>query len=123
MKIIPFYTPLPSNWQHGKPHPLRYSEHSVARRTVDVRGDPTDFLACMLGSLGFSTECIQKYTHLSAGQVSYRLRKGGVSRKDFRSGNSLIAKQILRVAPTAVTPLLNRNLKMAALQSVNPPPR
>lgn len=104
--------PIKRYWMAGKFRPLPPLV-PVERRPVDVQHDPNDFLACMLGSLGFSTRCIEKYTRLTPGQITYRLKKGCVSRMDYKNGKSIIAQQILRVAPKAVTPLLNRELLKA----------
>lgn len=58
-----------------------------------------DYEAAFLGSLGFSTRCIQSRTKLSPGQVTYRLKKAAIRRIDYRDGTSETATLVLRLRP------------------------
>lgn len=65
-------------------------------RLVDFSNNADDFQAVLLGSLGFSTNCIASKTGLSGGQVIYRLGKAGVRRMDYRNGDTRIAGIVLQ---------------------------
>jgi hypothetical protein len=65
-------------------------------RRVDFFGNDQDYEAAFLGSLGFSTRCIQGNTKLSPGQITYRLRKAAIRRIDYRDGTSDMARVVLR---------------------------
>ncbi len=52
--------------------------------------------AGILGSIGWSTSAIMRETHLSPGQISYRLKKFDVRRMDYRDGISPVARSIFR---------------------------
>jgi hypothetical protein len=106
--------PVKQYWINGQLRRLPPLHSRVARR-VDVRHDPRDFLCCLLGSCGFSTECIAFQTGLSTNQVAYRLKKGWVSRKAYRDGKSVIALQVLHVCPQKIIPLMSRELKALEL--------
>lgn len=110
--------PLKKYWQNGQLKRLPNPGAVARRRQVDVRKNPHDFLACLLGSCGFSTELIARKTHLTPGQIQYRLNKGGISRKDYRNGRSMIAQRILNAAPHTVLPTLQKELT----RTLNPPP-
>jgi|SoimicMinimDraft_3_1059731.scaffolds.fasta_scaffold117807_2 hypothetical protein len=75
-------------------------------RRVDFGLHKQDFEAALLGSLGQSTVAISANTQLSKGQVTYRLRKAGVRLGDYRSGESTIARLVMR----NMRPVLEREL-------------
>lgn len=60
-------------------------------RQVDFLNQPQDLKAAVLAHLGFSTAFICAKTQLTPCQVSYRLRKVGVKRSDYRDGTSAFA--------------------------------
>jgi hypothetical protein len=68
-------------------------------RRVDFFAIDEDYEAAFLGSLGFSTRCIQGRTKLSPGQITYRLRKAAIRRVDYRDGTSEIATMVMRLQP------------------------
>jgi len=73
----------------------------VAHRRVDFWDDVDDHTCVLLASLGFSTRYICERTDLSPSQVTYRLKKAGLttenhaSRSDFRNGTSPMANIVL----------------------------
>jgi len=69
-------------------------------RRVDFFGIDEDYEAAFLGSLGFSTRCIQARTKLSPGQVTYRLKKAAIRRIDYRDGTSETATMVMRLRPS-----------------------
>lgn len=75
-------------------------------RRVDFYIYKQDFDAVLYGSLGQTTAAIAASTKFSKGQVSYRLRKAGVRLNDYRSGQSHIAKVVLK----NMRPTLEREL-------------
>lgn len=60
-------------------------------RRVDFFQYDEDFEVAYMGSLGFSTRAIIMRTKLSAGKVTYRLKKAHIKRMDYRNGDSDIA--------------------------------
>lgn len=72
-------------------------------RRVNFDTVQKDYDCALYGALGFSTRCIQTYARgLSAGQISYRLKKAHIRRCDYRDGTSEFAQITLRnVRPTA----------------------
>jgi hypothetical protein len=80
--------------------------NNKAPRRVDFFDNSDDFEAAFLGSLGFSTRCIQKHTKLRPGQITYRLRKAAIRRIDYRDGNSDTATIVLR----SLRPALEKDL-------------
>jgi hypothetical protein len=75
-------------------------------RRVDFGLHKSDFEAALLGSLGQSAISISSKTQLTKGQVTYRLRKAGVRLGDYRSGESTIARLVMR----NMRPVLEREL-------------
>lgn len=53
-----------------------------------------DFDCAMLAEFGMELKTIAGYTHLSIGQVSYRLKKLGIRVKDFRQGRGKYARMV-----------------------------
>jgi hypothetical protein len=80
-------------------------------RRVDYFGNASDYEAAFLGSLGFSTKCIQKHTKLSHGQVTYRLKKAEIRRMDYRDGDSDMASIVLRNMRPAIEKELTHYLR------------
>lgn len=70
------------------------------QRYVDFENNQSDFDAAMLGSLGLSTRFICSKTGLRPSQVTYRLgqKHANIKRKDYRDGNSSVAKAIIKQA-------------------------
>lgn len=62
---------------------------------VDFLHNAKDLEAAVLASMGFSTDFIQAKTGLSPGQIGYRLKRAGVKRAEYRSGNSALARMVL----------------------------
>jgi hypothetical protein len=75
-------------------------------RKVDFYIYKEDFEAALMGSLGQSAAAISAKTGLTKGKVTYRLRKAGVRLGDYRSGESSIARLVLR----NMRPTLEREL-------------
>jgi hypothetical protein len=75
-------------------------------RRVDFYIYKEDFEAALMGSLGQSAAAISAKTGLTKGKVTYRLRKAGVRLGDYRSGESSIARLVLR----NMRPTLEREL-------------
>lgn len=84
---------------------MAQNERAKPRR-VDFFIHKSDFEAALMGSLGQSTSAIVVKTGLSKGKVTYRLRKAGVRLGDYRSGESAIARLVLR----NMRPTLEREL-------------
>ncbi len=53
----------------------------------------------ILGGMGFSTKMICEQTGLTPCQVSYRLHKGNIKRKDYRDGHSDVAHRVMNTIP------------------------
>jgi hypothetical protein len=70
----------------------------TAPRAVDPWKHASDFQAALLAEFGFSTRKIVADTHLTPSQISYRLKKFGIKRRDYRDGDSLGAQAVIRVA-------------------------
>lgn len=58
-----------------------------------------DLQCAILGGMGFSTRMIMEHTGLSACQVSYRLSKGRIKRRDYRDGHSDVAHRVMQSIP------------------------
>lgn len=65
-------------------------------RLVDYLHVREDYECAHFGALGFSTRFISAETGLRPGQITYRLRKAKLSRMDFRNGQSVYARLVLR---------------------------
>lgn len=64
--------------------------------------DDDDLRCAMLAALGFSTKMIVEQTGLTPCQVTYRLTKGHIKRKDYRDGSSEVAHRVIeRVVPAS----------------------
>lgn len=85
---------------------------SQTKRRVDPLNNSDDFECLMLAEFGFGGKFISQSTRLSPGQISYRIRKAGMSIRDYRNGISHGAKWILRhdTANTAVEVALREAL-------------
>ena len=68
----------------------------------------------LMGQLGYSSRFIEAETGLSWGQISYRLRKAGVRRKDYRNGSSSLARRVLRVANDVAAKETRKQIKLMA---------
>lgn len=86
-------------------------QHTKPRR-VDFANLEDDFEVAMLGSLGKSTKFIAKYTGLSPCQVTYRLSRGRIKRRDYRDGTSGVSKEILNVIMPRIDPIVRRHLSI-----------
>lgn len=64
----------------------------------------------MLAEFGFSTRKIVSDTGLTPSQVQYRLQKFGIKRKDYRDGDSLGARTVIRVARREISEPLSNQL-------------
>jgi len=92
----------------------------VAHRRVDFWDDVDDHTCVLLASLGFSTRYICERTDLSPSQVTYRLKKAGLtlenhtSRADFRNGTSpmvsIVLGQVRQVADAQLVKHLKKYL-------------
>jgi hypothetical protein len=75
-------------------------------RPVDFQADPMDLKCALMAAHGASTAWIMKETGLSAGQVSYRVKKAGLikdnsmSRRDFRNGDSPFSTKMMEFIRT-----------------------
>lgn len=58
--------------------------------------DDDDLRCALLAKLGFSTKMICETTGLTPCQVSYRLNKARIKRKDYRDGESDMAELVVR---------------------------
>lgn len=71
-------------------------------RRVDFFEERSDHECALFAAMGFSTAFITAKTRLSPSQISYRIRKAGLtkehgtSRADFRNGTSPFAAQLLK---------------------------
>jgi hypothetical protein len=70
----------------------------------------SDFACVLLGSLGFSSRYISEHTAFSTGQISYRLRLGGVKRSDYRNGTAPMVGTIIRRAREVAIPEMQEHI-------------
>jgi hypothetical protein len=77
---------------------------------VDYLHNKDDYECALLGALGFSSNYIQGKTGLRTGQISYRLRKAHIRRMEFRNGQSIYAKMVLRNMRSVAEPKLLKEL-------------
>lgn len=84
----------------------------VKPRRVDFAREGEDFEVALLGSLGKSTKFIVKYTGLSPCQVTYRLGRGKIKRKDYRDGTSAVSKKILDDLMATADPVVRNHLNI-----------
>ena len=85
----------------------RLEQASLATRTNPRKVNLTegsDFACALLGSLGFSSRYISEHTAFSTGQISYRLRLGGIKRSDYRNGTAPMVGTIIRRARDVAIP-------------------
>src|SRR5206468_7940248 len=75
-------------------------------RLVDYMHNREDYECALLGALGFSSRYIQSKTGLRNGQITYRLHKAHIRRMDFRNGDSVYAKMVLRNMRSVAEPKL-----------------
>lgn len=57
-----------------------------------------DLKAAIMAAMGFSTQFICEETGLSPCQVTYRLHKGKIYRRDYRNGGSDMAQRVMERA-------------------------
>ena len=77
---------------------------------VDYLHKREDYDCALLGALGFSSRYIQSKTGLRNTQIQYRLRKAQISRMDFRNGDSIYARLVLRNMRAVAEPKLVKHL-------------
>src|SRR5271169_1178220 len=80
-------------------------------KRINFIADKASFECLLLGALGFSDRLIRKVTGLSAGQISYRLHKQGISRRRYRDGQSPTAHYVINRSRNYVTHELDRQLR------------
>ena len=69
----------------------------MSAKPIPVRWVRSDELDCgILAKMGMSTKCIMEETGLTHCQVTYRLNKAGIKRKDYRDGKSDFARLVMR---------------------------
>ncbi len=76
----------------------------MSAKPIPVNWVRSDELECrILGGMGLSTKCIMERTGLTHSQVTYRLHKAGVKRKDYRDGTSDMAHLVIdRLLPRSI---------------------
>jgi hypothetical protein len=80
-------------------------------KRIDFVADKASFEVLILGSLGFSDRLIRRVTNLSYGQIAYRLRKQGISRRRYRDGLSPTADYVIRSSRKYVATEIDRQLR------------
>lgn len=78
-------TKLKSTWPKTKPMRVQWASGE-------------DINCAILAGMGFSTKMIMEQTGLTACQISYRLHKGRIFRRDYRDGNSDVAQRMMNTA-------------------------
>jgi len=72
----------------------------MATKPMRVTWTSDEELRCaILGGMGFSTKMICEQTGLSPCQVSYRLNKANIHRRDYRDGISDVAQRVMGTIP------------------------
>jgi len=110
---------MPKKLKTKKPvaKPLAVMDHTLAVRAfVDFPNNLADCFCIVLGSFGFSNRCIERCTGLVPSQISYRLNKAKINRRDYRDGESLLARAIItrsRETATAQARSLARIMRSA----------
>jgi hypothetical protein len=95
---------------------LRRNLIAKARR-VDFLSEASDHECALLAAMGMSTHYIIQQTGLSPSQITYRIRRAGLtrdngtSRLDFRNGVSPFTAPLLNMARSAIDKDLIRYLK------------
>lgn len=84
--------PAPHTAGHQKGKPNR----------VDPLGNDDDFATLLLGAAALHGSAIRRNTGYSEGQISYRLRKYGISRRDIRDGKSPFSDVMIKAATPAL---------------------
>jgi hypothetical protein len=81
---------------------------TTGTRPKRVTWTSDDDLQCaILAGMGFSTKMIMACTHLTICQISYRLKKGGIYRRDYRDGTSDVAHRMLGAVPKSKQSIRN----------------
>lgn len=78
---------------------------------VDFFKNRKDFDCALLGSLGFSTRCIQTKTGYSKSQITYRLHKCSVRRSDYRDGISPVSKMVIQQTANVAPKYLKKKIR------------
>lgn len=84
------------------------TRNSTKPRRVDFINISADHDCVFFGAIGMSTKFISKRTNLTPSQITYRLKKGGLtkangaSRLDFRNGESPFSLAMVDVAKKAI---------------------
>lgn len=84
-------------WTLAKWHPIAAPDgmrHELEHR-VAFLARQQDFDCLMLARFGMELKTIAGFTHMSVGQVHYRLKKLGVKVTDFRRGHGVYAQMVL----------------------------
>jgi hypothetical protein len=82
--------------------------NEIIPRRVDFINRDEDHACAFYGAIGMSTKFIAKQTNLSPSQISYRLKKAGLtkangaSRMDYRNGDSPFSMAILNLAQKTI---------------------
>lgn len=99
-----------TNQQNGTNQHSHRRRETHRPRLVDYMHVREDYECALLGALGFSSRYIQSKTGLRTGQITYRLRKAQISRMDFRNGQGVYAKMVLRNMRAVAEPKLIKEL-------------
>lgn len=92
----------------------------VQPRPVHYISNVDDRMCAILGAMGFATSFIQRETGLTPSQITYRLKKAGIRRIDYRNGTSRAAKLIVRHSRQRLDAQIN---DIYNLRRLNPPPK
>lgn len=65
-------------------------------RRVDPFTEESDFKCALMAEFGMSTKAIAQHTDLTVSQVGYRTSKFKIKRADYRNGNSIGARTVMR---------------------------
>lgn len=80
-------------------------------RKVDPLREHSDFQCALHAEFGMSTKFIHESTGLTMSQVSYRVKKFGIKRSNYRNGTGLAARAMLQHGRQMVGYHLERQLR------------
>jgi hypothetical protein len=86
--------------------------YHAKKRSVDILENEMDNLACLLGAFGQNTMAIAKATGLTKHQVTYRLTRGSVRRRDWTAGISPIYELVVKMAQRRARAVMNAKIRM-----------
>ena len=80
------------------------------KQVIDFYKNEKDFAVIYYAGIGLSSSCIQELTGFTTKQVERRLEKAGIGLRNYRTGNTPVARFIIKTSRPVVEKYIMKQL-------------